>query len=50
MGANHEVVQLLREGKKELEAIKVYKETTKCGLKEAKDAVEAIEAKLPRGR
>ncbi len=48
-GANPEVVRLLRAGQK-IEAIKVYKEATKCGLKEAKDAVEAIEAALPRGR
>lgn len=49
VGANPEVLRLLREGKK-IEAIKAYHEATKCGLKQAKDAVDAIEAKLPRGR
>ena len=49
VGANPEVVRLLRAGQK-IEAIRVYKEATKCGLKEAKDAVDAIEAKLPGPR
>jgi ribosomal protein L7/L12 len=37
-----EVVSLLRDGKK-IQAIKVYREVTGEGLKEAKDAVEALE-------
>lgn len=36
--------QLLAEGKK-IEAIKVYREETGAGLKDAKDAVEAYEAR-----
>jgi ribosomal protein L7/L12 len=36
------ILELLRQDKK-IEAIKVYRETTGLGLKEAKDAVEAIE-------
>jgi ribosomal protein L7/L12 len=28
----------------------VFRDATNCGLKEAKDAVEAIEATLTRGR
>lgn len=36
-----EVVALLRDGKK-IQAIKVYREITGVGLKEAKDAVERI--------
>jgi ribosomal protein L7/L12 len=39
----HDVLRLLREGKK-IEAIKVYRERTGAGLKEAKDAVERLEA------
>jgi large subunit ribosomal protein L7/L12 len=41
--ANEEILSLLREGKK-IEAIKHYREATGAGLKEAKDAVERIEA------
>lgn len=37
-----EVVRLIRDGNK-IEAIKVFREATGVGLKEAKDAVEAIE-------
>ena len=37
----NEVVALVRDGKK-IQAIKVYREITGAGLKEAKDAVEAI--------
>jgi hypothetical protein len=48
-GANPEVVRLLRTGNK-IGAIKVFRDATNCGLKEAKDAVEAIEATLTRGR
>ena len=40
--ASGPVADLLREGKK-LEAIKLLKEQTGVGLKEAKDAVEAME-------
>ncbi|MEU8875044.1 ribosomal protein L7/L12 [Streptomyces javensis] len=36
------VVALVRQGKK-IEAIKVYRELTDAGLKEAKDAVERME-------
>jgi ribosomal protein L7/L12 len=36
------VIDLLREGRK-IEAIKIYRDATGEGLKEAKDAVEAIE-------
>ncbi|MCQ8192927.1 ribosomal protein L7/L12 [Streptomyces rugosispiralis] len=36
------VVALVREGKK-IEAIKVYRQLTDAGLKEAKDAVERME-------
>lgn len=38
-----EVLQLIRAGKK-IEAIKVYREAMGVGLKEAKEAVERIEA------
>ena len=37
-----EVVRLIKEGNK-LEAIKVFREATGVGLKDAKEAVEAIE-------
>ena len=40
-----EVEGLLREGKK-IEAIKIYRERTGYGLKEAKDAVEEIEKEI----
>lgn len=46
-GASPEVVRLIRAGQK-IEAIKVYRDATKCGLKEAKDAVEAVERTLAR--
>lgn len=39
--------QLLREGQK-IQAIKRHRELTGSGLKEAKDAVDALEAKLRR--
>ncbi|MFF4356641.1 ribosomal protein L7/L12 [Streptomyces sp. NPDC001604] len=38
---SHEVNALLRDGKK-IQAIKVYREATGAGLKEAKDAVEKL--------
>lgn len=41
--ADDEIRRLLREDRK-IEAIKVYREATGCGLKEAKDAVERIAA------
>jgi large subunit ribosomal protein L7/L12 len=44
-GADAEIDALLRRGNK-IEAIKRYRETYGTGLKEAKDAVEAIEARL----
>ena len=42
------VESLIRNGKK-IEAIKVYREQTGLGLKDAKDAVDALEAQLARG-
>lgn len=38
-----ELTELLRQGRK-IEAIKVYREETAAGLKEAKDAIEELEA------
>ena len=38
-----QVLSLLRQGRK-IEAIKVYRTATNCGLKDAKDAVEALAA------
>jgi len=40
-----QVVDLLRAGKK-MAAIKLYKDTTGAGLKDSKEAVEEIEARL----
>jgi ribosomal protein L7/L12 len=46
MGVDETAIEhLLRRGNK-IEAIKVYREKTGAGLKEAKDAVEAIERRL----
>ncbi len=42
---NDEVRQLLLAGKK-IEAIKLYREASGLGLKESKDAVEAVESEL----
>ncbi len=42
------VTGLIRAGKK-IEAIKIYREETGAGLKEAKDAVEAIQDRLRYG-
>lgn len=42
-----QVITLLQR-KRKIEAIKVYKDATGVGLKEAKDAVEAVERTLPR--
>jgi large subunit ribosomal protein L7/L12 len=46
-----DIVALLEQGQK-IEAIRIYREKTGAGLKEAKDAVEALAAKhgLPAGR
>lgn len=43
--ALEEAANWLRKGNK-IEAIKAYQQVTKVGLKEAKDAVEALEKKL----
>lgn len=43
IGVGEDLVALVRSGKK-IEAIKRYRELTNVGLKEAKDAVEAMEA------
>lgn len=40
-----QIIELLRRGNK-IEAIKVYRQATGMGLKDAKDAVEAIESEL----
>jgi large subunit ribosomal protein L7/L12 len=42
---NNAIVSLLKQGRK-IEAIKLYREQTGLGLKEAKDAVEQIERDL----
>jgi ribosomal protein L7/L12 len=39
-----QVLSLMRQGQK-IEAIKVYRAATACGLKEAKDSVESLAAK-----
>ncbi len=48
-GVDPELLRLLREGKK-IEAIRVYHLARKCGLKEAKDAVDALEREITGGR
>lgn len=40
-GVDPQILQLVREGKK-IEAIKLYRESTGVGLKEAKDFVESL--------
>jgi ribosomal protein L7/L12 len=40
----NEIRELLRAGKK-IEAIRIYRKHKKCGLQQAKDAVEALERK-----
>jgi hypothetical protein len=40
-GVHAEIMELLKAGKK-IQAIKVYREQTGCGLKEAKDYVESL--------
>jgi len=45
--ADAEIVTCLRSGQK-IEAIKRYRELHHVDLKSAKDAVEALEARLPR--
>jgi ribosomal protein L7/L12 len=42
---NEEIVSLLRQGRK-IEAVKIYRERTNLGLKEAQDAVEALERQI----
>jgi ribosomal protein L7/L12 len=42
-GLDEQLLALLRAGRK-IDAIKVYRERTQAGLKEAKDAVEALAA------
>ena len=48
-GVDPEIVRLLRADQK-INAIKVYRDATNCGLRGAKDAVDDIEATLTRGR
>ena len=48
-GAAHGTVMALLGAGKKIEAIKVYREATGLGLKEAKDAVEALEARAAPG-
>jgi ribosomal protein L7/L12 len=48
-GADPELISLLRAGKK-IEAIKAYHQARRCGLKEAKDAVDALEREISGGR
>jgi ribosomal protein L7/L12 len=43
--AEPRVVEMLKRGNK-IEAIKIYREIYNCGLAEAKQAVEGIEARL----
>ena len=42
--SEEQVLSLMRQGHK-IEAIKVYRAATNCGLKDAKDAVESLAAK-----
>lgn len=42
-----QIKQLLRKRQK-IEAVKIYREAHNCGLKDAKDAVDAIEAQMRR--
>lgn len=46
LGRLAELGRLIRSGRK-IEAIKLYRETFGCGLKEAKDAIESLEAGRP---
>ena len=41
LGVNEKIMELVKAGKK-IEAIKVYREQTGAGLKEAKDYVESL--------
>ena len=45
--AEARVVEMLKKGNK-IEAIKIYREIYSCGLAEAKQAVDGIEARLGR--
>ena len=47
--SDREAVRKYLAAGEKIQAIKVYREATGVGLKEAKDAVEAMEAHLPRG-
>jgi hypothetical protein len=40
-----DILDLIRQGQK-IQAIKLYRERTNCGLKEAKDAVEALQRQM----
>ena len=44
---DEQIKQLLAKRQK-IQAVKIYRETHNCGLKEAKDAVDAIEASMRR--
>jgi len=44
---NEQINQLLAKRQK-IQAVKIYREAHNCGLKEAKDAVDAIEARMRR--
>ena len=46
-GLEDQISRLLAERKK-IEAVKVYREAYNCGLKDAKEAVDAIEVKMRR--
>ena len=46
--ADSEAAKYLRQGNK-IEAIKAYRAVTNAGLKEAKDAVDALEMRLKMG-
>ena len=43
-----EQIKQLLVKKQKIQAVKIYRETYNCGLKEAKDAVDAIEARLAK--
>ena len=46
MGVDDPAIEQMLRGGNKIEAIKIYREKTGVGLKEAKDAVEAIERRL----
>jgi ribosomal protein L7/L12 len=41
-------IKSLLAGRKKIEAVKLYRETYNCGLKEAKDAVDRLQAEMRR--